>query len=229
MRLFCVCVVLCLGRGLATSWSLAQGVLSSVKWSWNWKAEARAQGGCTASDKKNTELYSWLNKMDDWPILKETRRNIWWSPNKKTIKLFTTIVCLVIINNMVREFSVSSRVWKFCHTLSKWTLSACHVSLFELSPGQRPGQLVQIIRVEWPRNHSRITLRLRKTPIGPMVHSLYFFTSVMFLDSIRSSDSSAIKRLSFLLTYTWEITEHYTSISGVRTALSLFPDSQKQD
>jgi hypothetical protein len=33
MRLFCVCVALCLGRGLATSWSLVQGVLLSVeKW-----------------------------------------------------------------------------------------------------------------------------------------------------------------------------------------------------
>jgi hypothetical protein len=31
MRLFCVCVVLCLGRGLATDWSLVQGVLPTVK------------------------------------------------------------------------------------------------------------------------------------------------------------------------------------------------------
>jgi hypothetical protein len=31
MRLFCVRVVLCLGRGLATSWSPTQGVLPSVK------------------------------------------------------------------------------------------------------------------------------------------------------------------------------------------------------
>jgi hypothetical protein len=31
MRLFCVCVVLCLGSGLATGWSLVEGVLSSVK------------------------------------------------------------------------------------------------------------------------------------------------------------------------------------------------------
>jgi hypothetical protein len=31
MRLFCVCVVLCLGSGLATSWSPVQGVLLSVK------------------------------------------------------------------------------------------------------------------------------------------------------------------------------------------------------
>jgi hypothetical protein len=33
---FILCFVLCLGRGLATSWSLVQGVLPSVKWS-KWK------------------------------------------------------------------------------------------------------------------------------------------------------------------------------------------------
>jgi hypothetical protein len=53
--IFCVYVVLCLGRGLATGWSLVQGVLPSVKWSWNWKAETRAQGSCVASRKKNSE------------------------------------------------------------------------------------------------------------------------------------------------------------------------------
>jgi hypothetical protein len=37
VHLFCVCVVLSLGRGLATSWSPVQGVLPSVKWSWNWE------------------------------------------------------------------------------------------------------------------------------------------------------------------------------------------------
>jgi hypothetical protein len=30
VRLFCVCVFLCVGRGLATCWSLVQGVLQSV-------------------------------------------------------------------------------------------------------------------------------------------------------------------------------------------------------
>jgi hypothetical protein len=29
-RLFCVCVVLCVGSGIATGWSLVQGVLTSV-------------------------------------------------------------------------------------------------------------------------------------------------------------------------------------------------------
>jgi hypothetical protein len=31
VRLFCVCVVLCLDSGLATGWSLFQGVLPSMK------------------------------------------------------------------------------------------------------------------------------------------------------------------------------------------------------
>jgi hypothetical protein len=31
MLCFCICVVLCLGSGLATGWTLAQGVLPSVK------------------------------------------------------------------------------------------------------------------------------------------------------------------------------------------------------
>jgi hypothetical protein len=58
MCLFCVCDVLCLGRGLATSWSLVQGVLPYVKWSWNKKSEVRVQGGCRGSKKKS----NWINK-----------------------------------------------------------------------------------------------------------------------------------------------------------------------
>jgi hypothetical protein len=50
--LFCVYIVLCLSRGLATSWWPVQGVLPSVKWSWNWKSEARAPGACRASEKR---------------------------------------------------------------------------------------------------------------------------------------------------------------------------------
>jgi hypothetical protein len=36
LRLFCVCVVLCLGSGLATGWSLVQGVLPTVYRLRNW-------------------------------------------------------------------------------------------------------------------------------------------------------------------------------------------------
>jgi hypothetical protein len=42
---FCVCVVLCLGRGLATSWSPVKGVLPSVKWSRNWEVGPMLQSG----------------------------------------------------------------------------------------------------------------------------------------------------------------------------------------
>jgi hypothetical protein len=48
MCLFCVCAVLCLGRGLAMSCSLIQGVLPIVNKSGNWK-EARTHKGCRAS------------------------------------------------------------------------------------------------------------------------------------------------------------------------------------
>jgi hypothetical protein len=60
MCLFCVCVVLCLSRGLATSWSLVQRVLPSVKWSWNWKAEARTHGGCRASGNIYIYIYIYI-------------------------------------------------------------------------------------------------------------------------------------------------------------------------
>jgi hypothetical protein len=53
--LLCVFAVLCLGRGLATSWSLVQKVLPTVNWSGNWK-EAKTHKGCRAIRKK---LYWW--------------------------------------------------------------------------------------------------------------------------------------------------------------------------
>jgi hypothetical protein len=48
--LFCVCVFLCLGRGLATSWSLVHGVLPSLKPSWNWEISSALQSG---SERRN--------------------------------------------------------------------------------------------------------------------------------------------------------------------------------
>jgi hypothetical protein len=41
--LVCVCVVLCLGSGLATGWSSVQGVLPAVKNGYGTEEEARAQ------------------------------------------------------------------------------------------------------------------------------------------------------------------------------------------
>jgi hypothetical protein len=43
VRLFCVCVVLCVGSGLATGWSHIQGVLPSVYILRNWKRSRRPQ------------------------------------------------------------------------------------------------------------------------------------------------------------------------------------------
>jgi hypothetical protein len=56
MCLFCVCAVLCIGSGLATSWSLFQEVLPILNRSGDWKA-ARAHKGCRAN-QKNLHCYS---------------------------------------------------------------------------------------------------------------------------------------------------------------------------
>jgi hypothetical protein len=58
MCLFCVCVFLCLGKGLATSWSLVQGVLPSVKMIMNWKRGQGPRGLWTQWKKKRTNLFS---------------------------------------------------------------------------------------------------------------------------------------------------------------------------
>jgi hypothetical protein len=49
---FCVYVVLCLVRGLATNWSPVQGVLPSVKWSRNWETSPMIQSGNKRSKGK---------------------------------------------------------------------------------------------------------------------------------------------------------------------------------
>jgi hypothetical protein len=52
MHLFCVSVVLCFGSGLATGWSLVQGVLLSVKNDYGTEKEARALNGLEEPSKK---------------------------------------------------------------------------------------------------------------------------------------------------------------------------------
>jgi hypothetical protein len=61
--LVCVCVysvyvVLCLGRGLAMSWSPVQGVLPSVKWSRNWEISLMLQSG--RKRRKNAKVMTSL-------------------------------------------------------------------------------------------------------------------------------------------------------------------------
>jgi hypothetical protein len=71
MCLFCVWVVLCLGSGLATSWSLVQGVLPSVKWSWNWKNQRPGPtggGGPVEPVKKKSTIFVWWSSTW-WHIL----------------------------------------------------------------------------------------------------------------------------------------------------------------
>jgi uncharacterized membrane protein YjgN (DUF898 family) len=53
MRLFCVCVVLYVGSGLATGWSLVHGVLPSVKNDYWTEKEAWGLNGLEEPPKKN--------------------------------------------------------------------------------------------------------------------------------------------------------------------------------
>jgi hypothetical protein len=61
---FFVCAVLCLGRGLGTSWSLVQGVVPPVNKSGNWK-EARAHKGCRATQEEGEEEEEEEEDMND--------------------------------------------------------------------------------------------------------------------------------------------------------------------
>jgi hypothetical protein len=44
VRLFCACVVLCVGSGFATGWSPVQGVLPTLYGLRNWKSGQGPQG-----------------------------------------------------------------------------------------------------------------------------------------------------------------------------------------
>jgi hypothetical protein len=57
--LFCVCVVLCVGSGLATDWSPIQGVLSTVNTLRNWKSDRGPEKVCRAIDRQtDRQIYT---------------------------------------------------------------------------------------------------------------------------------------------------------------------------
>jgi hypothetical protein len=51
----CVCVVLRVGSGLATGWSLVQAVKSNVNRLGNWKRAAKAHKGCRAIEEEEED------------------------------------------------------------------------------------------------------------------------------------------------------------------------------
>jgi hypothetical protein len=71
VRLFCVCVVLCVGCDLATCLSLVHGVLPSVKWLWNWKI--RGQGPTTDCRAIDEWMNEWINGwMNEWTLFNDS-------------------------------------------------------------------------------------------------------------------------------------------------------------
>jgi hypothetical protein len=65
VRLFYVCVILCVGSGLTTGWSLVQGVLLTVYRLGNWKKKAtKAHKYCTAIEEGElTSLFLFVGRL----------------------------------------------------------------------------------------------------------------------------------------------------------------------
>jgi hypothetical protein len=136
MWLFCVCALRCLGRGLATSWSLVQGVLPIVNSSGDWKA-AKVHKGCRAIKKKigvcvtNNNGF-WIGLLDSLalplqlqPII--TAHNQWLSktrsiPYRTTSVFSSTVTDLVPIYESVTSSASSASVIRWL-ALHNWTLN----------------------------------------------------------------------------------------------------------
>jgi hypothetical protein len=76
MCLFCVCVALCLGRELATGWSLVQGVLPSVKMIMKLKNQRPGPKGAVEPVKKKMIKFYYL-----WSTLYKMQMRIYFNNN----------------------------------------------------------------------------------------------------------------------------------------------------
>jgi hypothetical protein len=81
IRLFCVCVVLCVGSGLSKGWSIVQGVVPSVYRLRNWKSSQGPQGLYSHRDReREREKWKWLWQMLSgfWGCVNWFRRRGTW-------------------------------------------------------------------------------------------------------------------------------------------------------
>jgi hypothetical protein len=136
---FCVCAVLCLGRGLATSWSPVQGVLTIVNRSGNWKA-AGAHTGCRVIGKISSLF--WLSKIRilDTPVkCKWAWDRRWWLK----LEEFVVMAAVKFISGLSPH---SCWVHSKSHHHEGETLLMQHVYLYVLS-NSRP----RFFHVTWTR------------------------------------------------------------------------------
>jgi hypothetical protein len=84
---FCVCVVLCLGRGLATGWSPVQGVLPSVKWSRNWEISPMLESRAKRREKSFQPHYGpWVDSACN---RNEDQESSWGLKGRRRVRLTT--------------------------------------------------------------------------------------------------------------------------------------------
>jgi hypothetical protein len=152
-RLLCVCVVLCVGIGLATGWSLAQDVLPSVrKWLWNWRRGLGPEWAGRGIEKKIilSEVFSGPTNNN---LLKS--HSLMWYLNKAAVQPGKPII--------LKNLKLHNYIWNICifntefHNFqggncSKCGLNDCDtVQSYRCTKAFREKNIAYIIRVEASR------------------------------------------------------------------------------
>jgi hypothetical protein len=108
---FCVCVVLCLGRGLVTSWSPVQGVLPSVN-----DQETEISALCSKVGARGRKKYN-LRRTWVHALLKP-----WYRPRHSYCTAFTTTVTRKQMGTWTFLLLASIRWTSLMHNLrlSRW-------------------------------------------------------------------------------------------------------------
>jgi hypothetical protein len=119
MRLFCVCVVLCLGRGLAAGWSLVQRVLPSVKKNYyGTEIETWALNGPEeTSRKKDNEILMFTKLYRNEKVLQGSLYDSWhhllWTALYRGSCMIRSRICLTCLlwNDMRPSLSFVTFCW----------------------------------------------------------------------------------------------------------------------
>jgi hypothetical protein len=118
LRLFCVCVVLCIGSGLATGWSLLQGVTPSVKMITELKKRPGPWMGWKSHCKRNIGSIPMTvaARLKPWTIFALSNSGfLGWNPTQRVdvcVRLFCVCVVLCVGGDLVMDWSPMYRIEK---------------------------------------------------------------------------------------------------------------------